>query len=132
MKRILILIALFYLSASQIAVGQEDGQLGFECSTESGNSVDFFQVNMVEERGRMFEEREQAWGSWLPMQVLRDEIRIYYGSLYNRHLFSLNRTTLKGTRSGSLIVWSCAMMNWDEVDQKAAAHLAELNKDRVF
>ena len=129
MKRILILIALLALSASQIAVGQEDGQLGFECYSSNLSLFSFFKVNMIDSSAEIFDTRREEWRAANGLSISRNQVTIA-STVYTA--FTINRTTLAGSWGGDASRFSCTIMSWDEVDQKAAANLAELNKDRVF
>jgi hypothetical protein len=129
MKRILILIALLNLSASQIAVGQEDGQLGFECYSSNLSLFRFFKVNMTDSSAEIFDTRREQWGAASAISISRNQVNIVANSYST---FTINRTTLAGSWGSGTNPFSCTIMSWDEVDQKAAANLAELNKDRAF
>ena len=51
------------LSASQIAVGQEDGQLGFECTHENLFSKYILRINMEEEWALTWDWISESWNN---------------------------------------------------------------------
>lgn len=129
------LLMFLILSASQVVIAQEDGEVGLECERDGGDFV--FVKLTLNERGNR-EAIEVYEGGII------DPWRSRTSSLYENFLiipeihglnrevsFYINRTTLEGGYNYHAD-FECSIMSFEEISQRAERYSARINRRRAF